>query len=66
MVYTLTYYKILLWDFEGSHLTVFNIILLIVNGFYMSQAKTGVTSIKILSNDGEAAVFFRFVIENFV
>ena len=37
MVYTVMYGKIFLWDFEGSHLTVFNIILLIVNGFYMSQ-----------------------------
>jgi hypothetical protein len=39
MVYTLKYDKILLWDFEGSYMTVFNIILLIVQGFYMSQTQ---------------------------
>ena len=39
MVYTLKYDKILFGDFEGSHLRGCNIILLIVNGFYMSQVQ---------------------------
>jgi hypothetical protein len=33
MICTLKCDKILLWNFEGSHLAGFNITLLIVNGF---------------------------------